>query len=67
MTAIHAFRTCCWHSVLDIAISNGAKTPASGSNVFLHGDILDGQRHLGGLDVYRSKFHEIAPKVGSET
>jgi UDP-2,3-diacylglucosamine pyrophosphatase LpxH len=33
-----------------------------GSNVFLHGDILDGQRHFGGLDVYRSKFHEDRAK-----
>ena len=33
-----------------------------GSNVFLHGDILDGQRHFGGLDVYRSGFHEDRAK-----
>ena len=33
-----------------------------GSNVFLHGDILDGQRRFSGLDTYRERFHDEAPK-----
>lgn len=33
-----------------------------GSNVFLHGDVLDGHRHFGGLDGYRMRFHEDRPR-----
>lgn len=33
-----------------------------GSNIFLHGDVLDGMRHQGGLDSYRACFHEDIPK-----
>lgn len=33
-----------------------------GRSVFLHGDILDGDRHLGGLDAYRRSFHEDRQK-----
>ncbi len=33
-----------------------------GSNVFLHGDILDGMRHVGGLERYRERFHDETPK-----
>lgn len=33
-----------------------------GSNVFLHGDVLDGMRHVGGLDRYREQFHEDTSK-----
>ena len=33
-----------------------------GSHVFLHGDVLDGQRQPGGLDGYRMRFHEDRPK-----
>lgn len=29
-----------------------------GSNVFLHGDVLDGIRHAGGLERYRERFHD---------
>lgn len=29
-----------------------------GSNVFLHGDVLDGIRHEGGLESYRARFHD---------
>jgi len=29
-----------------------------GSNVFLHGDVLDGIRHIGGLESYRARFHD---------
>ena len=29
-----------------------------GSNVFLHGDVLDGIRHVGGLESYRARFHD---------
>ena len=30
----------------------------NGRSVFLHGDVLDGERHIGGLHAYRAKFHE---------
>ncbi len=33
-----------------------------GSNVFLHGDVLDGIRHEGGLESYRACFHDENPK-----
>jgi UDP-2,3-diacylglucosamine pyrophosphatase LpxH len=33
-----------------------------GSNVFLHGDALDGMRRSRGLDKYRSAFHDETPK-----
>lgn len=33
-----------------------------GSNVFLHGDVLDGIRHEGGLESYRALFHEDLPR-----
>lgn len=33
-----------------------------GSNLFLHGDILDARRHRGGLAGYRSMFHEEDPR-----
>jgi UDP-2,3-diacylglucosamine pyrophosphatase LpxH len=29
-----------------------------GSNIFLHGDVLDGIRHQGGLESYRARFHD---------
>lgn len=33
-----------------------------GSNVFLHGDVLDGIRHASGLDSYRAGFHDESPR-----
>lgn len=33
-----------------------------GPNVFLHGDVLDGMQHAGGLDGYRAHFHEEKPR-----
>lgn len=33
-----------------------------GSNVFLHGDILDGMRHSSGLESYREGFHDDVSK-----
>lgn len=33
-----------------------------GKSVFLHGDVLDGERHTGGLDAYRKSFHEDRQK-----
>lgn len=33
-----------------------------GSNLFLHGDVLDGMRHASGLDRYRAGFHDETPK-----
>lgn len=33
-----------------------------GSNVFLHGDVLDGIRHVGGLERYRERFHDEKAK-----
>ena len=33
-----------------------------GSNVFLHGDVLDGMRHPNGLDSYRAGFHDDVPR-----
>lgn len=33
-----------------------------GSNVFLHGDVLDGIRHVGGLERYRARFHDEKAK-----
>jgi len=34
----------------------------NGSSVFLHGDVLDGERHIGGLNDYRKSFHEDPQK-----
>jgi hypothetical protein len=34
----------------------------TGSNVFLHGDVLDGIRHVGGQESYRSRFHDEKAK-----
>lgn len=45
--------------------SNFAWSPAFcriGSNVFLHGDVLDGMRHPNGLDQYRAEFHDETPR-----
>jgi UDP-2,3-diacylglucosamine pyrophosphatase LpxH len=33
-----------------------------GSNVFLHGDVLDGIRDVGGLESYRARFHDDKTK-----
>ncbi len=33
-----------------------------GSNVFLHGDVLDGFRYEGGLASYRARFHDEIPR-----
>ncbi len=33
-----------------------------GGSVFLHGDVLDGERHIGGLHAYRKAFHEDRQK-----
>jgi len=33
-----------------------------GTNVFLHGDVLDGLRHSQGLESYRACFHDESPK-----
>ncbi len=33
-----------------------------GRNVFLHGDVVDGMRTVGGLDQYRACFHDAEPR-----